>query len=160
MSTLIVDFPPHQRVSYAGVRSEKKKTVRFNPVIAIQYYHGPSASDARKLFYSNDEYTEMRDARARDVRDVNRQYRAIASGGLPPSAELEFTGLEGVLTSELVTKRLVRVNRVCRAVLMEQHMQDKSGECDPDMIAAASRHYSKNSTLRAARIAFCTAQDV
>lgn len=159
MSALIVDFPRFRRNSYADARLEDK-TVRFVSATEVQFYQQPDASDASKLYFSKDEYKAMRDARARDVQAVNRQYLLMSSGTSTQPADLDFTGLENILTKELTRKLLFRREQVSRAVLIEQRRQDVFGESNPDKIAAASQEVSKHSEQRAVKVAWCTAAEL
>lgn len=157
MSSLIVDFP-ERRTSSADTQAEAKR-VRFSPTARIQYFQGSEKSDSSRLYYSEDEYQEMKAARWRAIRNLHRRYLAMSSGERPIQ-DLEFTGLENFLNREIAQRMTNRRKALLRDVLLEQARQGGLGECDPTEIARVARHHSQSSVKRAEKIASFTLSQV
>lgn len=151
---ILVDFP-HGRNSYIPLDAERKGvTFSSTNLIQARHYRCPDETDTSKLFYRDEEYEAMRAERVQAVRDAHEAFHSNSS------QDLDFTGLENLLTPELVRKLLRRRNRVRRAVLAAQARQGERGEEDVNIIAWASYHHSKTSARQAAKIASFTAEEV
>lgn len=156
MSNLIVEFPRNRnrRHSSVDVETEKAKEVRFHPKREVQLYHLHPEFDPNEMFWTRDDYREMKATRARDVRDLYLRYLSPGENGdREEFPDAEFTGLENVLSQDLVARLENRRKRLFRAVLTEQAKQDETGECNPYKIADASKQFSEQSLQRAAIIA-------
>lgn len=167
MAHLIVELS-HARESSGGTRvkgQSKRERVRFSLESEVQFYQRPDERDKFMLYFSKNEYRAMKAERARDVLVLYRRYLlASIAGSDPPSSEEalgdpDLTGLENILTLELMQKLADQHRQVTHAVLYEQARQAAAGQRDPEKIANAAYHYSKWSRERAENIALTQRSD-
>ena len=147
MSGLIVDFP---QVSSRG-RIVRKK-VRFSSRSKMMYFECHDEDNSRNIWYSDDEYKDMKIANARAVHSVREKLNSMRSLHNSASNECVVTGIEKLLTTKLIMKSKASRRRHLNAVLGEQDRQHLEGECDAIKIALVSLNGSKWSTKTAQKI--------
>lgn len=152
MADLIVEFPKQRP-------SSVKKQVLIHPMSMVQVYASPEKSDASELYYSKDEYHEMKARRVHDVRAVHQRYLKLSSSK-EVIKDLDYTGLENCLSPELAERVVHRRGSIRRAVLLEQERQKLLGIYSPLEIAHVAQHYSRPSVRHARKLAALTARDV
>jgi hypothetical protein len=140
-TNLIVDFPqlednnlivgfPEDRESLSADTDVMRK-VQFS-TRSVMFFYDPQGQDSadnnKKMWYSDDEYNEMRSEFKRTLQKAQETYRCSLS--------------------QMDPMRVHNMNRV-RAVLDEQERQDRSGVYDSDRLASVSQRYSQWSRIRA-----------
>lgn len=163
MSNLIVEFSRRGRSSgNAQAEEEEVKQVRFALASEIQFYEGADEIDAPNLYFSKHEYMAMKVARSRDVRFVYQRFIMASTKENKDDLleDVDFTGLENVLTQELMQKLAERKKQVSRAVLFEQARQNAEGRREVEKIASAAHRYSKFAQKRAEKIASTNAEQL
>lgn len=131
------------------------KSVTISPVSFLRTFQVHEESGPAKLYYSSDEYEAMQAALASALQDIREWQNSGATNDLP-----DVTGLEGLLTPNLVRSVVVRRRDLLRSVLHEQARQRLSGDYNAEMVSLASRHYSNRSVQQARNIAALTAKKV
>ena len=154
-------------------KSKKASGVSFAKTIHIQFFQVPDDVDEREIWYSSEEYKDMKEKNRQAVMRVHRKLRTQSPSsstdddGISQSKSsnpttltlLEdecLTGIEHLLSVKIIKK--TRANKVecSNAVLQEQErlyyhnvsMEEESD--DPvDALACVSKHYSRWSTKRA-----------
>lgn len=143
----------------ANLEASVNKQVRIHPLSMLRVYHTPGESDASGLYYSNDEYDEMKARRAHDVRALHRKYLKLSSSK-EAIKDLDYTGLENCLTPELAERVAHLRDSIRCAVLLEQARQKQLGIHSPLEIAYVAQNYSRASVRYARKLGALTARDV
>ena len=149
MSDLIVDFPLKSSSSCAKT---KAKEVSFSAYSDLKYYESTNRERRSKLFYTSEEYQDMRFAN----REALRQVLLSSSTSSPDSADIAaaITGNEKALTPNIARKTMEAIVTCRRAVLNEQERQYNLGEQDPIKLARVSQEHSWKNSKRARQIGF------
>lgn len=125
-NNLIVEFPVNSEGSSADTDVMRK--VQFSTRSVMLVYDRQDSADKNKMWYSDNEYDEMRSEFKRTVQKA--QETCCYS------------------LSQMEPIRVHNMNRV-RAVLDEQKRQDRSGVYNSDRLASVSQRYSQWSRIRA-----------
>ena len=159
MPNLFVDFI-HRRRSSVNASDGTKKAVTFLPTVEIRSYKLSDESDSSKLYCTKDDFKKFERARERAVKKLHRRHLSLLSSSSSESQEtskelgciLLTTGLENILTPNIIEKSFEQTSAVRQAVFDEQKRQKESGYDDPEMIALVSRKHSAWGAQRVIRI--------
>ena len=156
MADLIVDFPSRARrdASSESSRRATSKSVSFSPEMTIQFYRGPTKAEDDKVRYTSDEYRKFKTDTRSAVRSIHRQYLALAAetGDADAFKGCDLTGLENLLTPELIRKTAARKWAHMCAVIGEQERQADEASEDADRLALVAGTSSGASRKRAMAI--------
>ena len=175
MTHLIVDFPSRRRGSIMRSsnkpeNNESKKvsgvSVSFAKSMHIQFFQAPDDVDESEIWYTSEEYKDMKESNRQAVVRVHRKLRTPSlstdddgSQSSKATTLLEDECLTGI--EHLLSVKIIKKVRACRkeclnAVLQVQDRlwQDNVGSMEEsddsvDVLASVSKHYSKWSTKRA-----------
>jgi len=163
MTNLIVDFPTQQRtVSRKSKRTFEQSlaqaapsapssasAVQFASEVTIRYYeHAIDAgADASDLYYTKEDYKSFKSQHKQDVRQM---IKIIESQDNEAFQKSVITGIENVLSRDLIKKTMARRADCVRAVLNEQDLQHDY--YDADRLAAASMQYSRAAVQKSVKI--------
>ena len=140
---LIVDFP-HNRA-----HPQNEPRVSFAD-IEINFVENLSYSNQRdSIWFSAEEMHSFRYQAALTVRTITSTMTMAEYAELHVKETSAFLGLENYLTQDAFRAIKHRKGAIQRAVLSEQHRQDRLGINDPDALASASQSVSDMSTRRA-----------
>ena len=164
---LIVDFPNLAarlpNVIEANEDEEAKASVHFDRTSTVVFFHTPDDIERSKMWYTAEDYTEMKQAVTRaSISARNKLPLSLSRSSScdsvrsTPSIILEddnddecLTGIEHLLSVKLIKKAYARRMQCLNAVLDEQERQRYWGKSNPDLLAQVSQYYSKCSTKRA-----------
>lgn len=141
MPERIADFPKNESVSIS-------KKVQFSTKIDVRIHEGYDEADASKLFYSEQDCRAMHKANEQAVIDVRMRLSTEDLEGF----DCFLTGIENLLTPEIMNTIMADMKQCRQAVLKEQMVQFHSGEYDPDKLAIVSRYHSMWAAKRARKI--------
>jgi hypothetical protein len=141
-----------------------KKVVQFSSTCDIRFYERNDQDYGSELFFSDVEEEAMTEAMYQAVEEVHTRRHELLLSSSTSSSSLEedvdddefgscsLTGIENLLSQDIVEKiERCRDECVC-AVLKEQASQASSGLIDPERLARVSRHHSKWSVKRSRKI--------
>ena len=135
-------------------KSKKASGVCFAKSMHVQFFQVPDDVDDSEIWYTSEEYDDMKETNRQAVVRVHRKLRTPSSTTLLEDECL--TGIEHLLSVKIIKK--TRANRVecSNSVLQEQdrlwyHNVGSMEESDDpvDALARVSKHYSRWSTKRA-----------
>jgi len=154
MSDLIVDFPGERGNSSMG--KSAGKTVQFATTNRLRVFEQSEEIDKSEIWYSKREFkaivisTQQAVQAARKITKMpSSTPECIASKLAFGNDTIDVTGIENLLTQNIIIKRKALKTQCWNAVLEEQERQHHSGEFDPHKLASASRYYSKKAARRA-----------
>ena len=153
MSPLIVDFP-----SSNSLESPKKKTVHFSISSKMMIFQAPDESDASSLWYSKEDYQDMKQDTKRAVLRAQKRLPTLASTDLESMNDVDvmgdavLTGIENLLTPNAIKRTKIRRRKCVQAVLEEQERQYYARVQDVGSIASASYLHSKPASRTARTI--------
>ena len=147
--------------------AKKASGVRFAKSMHIQFFQVPDDVDASEIWYTREEYDDMKETNRQTVIRVHRKLRTPSlstdeygsQSGKATTRLLEdecLTGIEHLLSVKIIKKVHACRKGCLNAVLQEQERlwQDNVGSMEEsddsvDVLASVSKHYSKWSTKRA-----------
>lgn len=170
MSALIVDFPQarhhlpsehHRRHRGSAKRPRKSRAVQFSSNCEVRFYTKPDVVDARELRYCDEDFRSFK--RRNQIEVLNFRARYAASASRKGAGEKDdgdddafqgcvLTGIEHLLTNDLIEKIIARKKGCVAALLEEQMRQRAAGYYDADGLARAVRPITKRSAMRAQKV--------
>ncbi len=158
MYDLIVPFPKQRCNSSIG-KQPGKKMVQFSPTSELLFFECVEHADMHKIWYTGSDLDSMKLATRQAVLEVHTMERSIRNrqtidenGTALDGDSCITTGIENMLTLEIMKKVRAAKERHRGSVLLEQAMQVASGECDPERLSNVSQYYSTWSVQRAVTI--------
>ena len=145
--------------------SKKASGVCFAKTMHIQFFQVPDDVDVSEIWYTSEEYNDMKETNRQAVIRIHRKLRiprlSTDDSSKPTTLFLEdefLTGIEHLLSIKIIKK--THANRVERsnAVLQVQErlwqhnvgsMEEEESDDSVDVLASVSKHYSRWSTKRA-----------
>ena len=141
--------------------AEKASGVRFAKSMHVQFFQVPDDVDASEMWYTSEEYDDMKETNRQTVIRVHMKLRtpSLSTDDKPTTRLLEdecLTGIEHLLSVKIIKKVHACRKECLNAVLqvqerLWQHNVGSMKESDDsvDVLASVSKHYSKWSTKRA-----------
>ena len=143
--------------------SKKASGVCFAKSMHVQFFQVPDDVDASEIWYTSEEYNDMKETNRQAVLRVHRKLRtprlSTDDSSKPTTLFLEdecLTGIEHLLSVKIIKKVHACRKECMNAVLQVQGRlwQDNVGSMEEsddsvDVLASVSKHYSKWSTKRA-----------
>ena len=159
MSDLIVPFPK-QRINRFFCKKPAEKMVQFSPTLDICFFQRiESNADKSKIWYTKKDTMAIKLATNRAIQEVHMKGEISTESCKKVNDVAEAlldsfctTGIENVLTPEIMRKVRAAKGRCRTSVLLEQERQDASGEYDPDRLASISQQCSVWSVQRSITI--------
>jgi len=143
--------------------SKKASGVCFAKSMHVQFFQVPDDVDASEIWYTSEEYNDMKETNRQAVVRVHRKLRipsiSTDDSSKPTTLFLEdecLTGIEHLLSVKIIKKTHANKVECSNAVLQEQerlwyHNVSMEEESDDQVnaLACVSKHYSRWSTKRA-----------
>jgi len=139
--------------------------VSFAAMSEAVYFQRYDESEHDAVWYRGDEYRNIRLDTKRAVERAHRLQRSSRAAGAGSAAvaedlvaRCELTGIENLLSVNIINKTRKTRAQCLEAVLEEQARQRRRGVCDPERLAAAARDHTQWSGKRAHTIALLQAR--
>ena len=152
-SDLIVDFPNSRTIS--------KKTVQFSLTSSMVIVSRVD-EDANDVWYTSKDYKGMRLATKLAVLRAQKKLLSISTSDLESMEDPDemgdaiVTGIENLLTPNIIRRTKARRNQCIQTVLQEQESQYRRRKFDPESLAHASYHHSRTAERNAWTIGLLT----
>ena len=155
MANLIVDFPcEHFDPCTNDDQGGRRLSVEFAETSEVVVVDRHSPSDAHNVWYSELDLDAMKSAHKRDVRDVHKRLHLLSLIDDDDSASsaqmeeelmdgMELFGIENLISSKLIRKKLSVRSQYSRAILEEQSRQNGSKVYDPCRLARVAHENSR-----------------
>ena len=143
--SLIVDFPKQPR----KLTRQRCVTFASEATVARIINHSSNDVQSHDLWYTSQEYKQMRRTRSQDIYTVIRAMQRPECQESPSSLHFNMIGVERYLSKEVLTETKLKRNACVNAVLDEQARQDNNMVLDPKALGDLSRKHSKWSVERA-----------
>mmetsp|Transcript_11564 Transcript_11564/g.25353 ORF Transcript_11564/g.25353 Transcript_11564/m.25353 type:complete len:158 (-) Transcript_11564:22-495(-) len=145
MSNLIVDFPNRHAESCSNARA-----VQFSQTEEIMFFERHAKSDATNIWYSIPDIEAMKIAQKRNIRDTHKRLSLLSlRDDMNFTEELDFFGIEKLLSPRLIKNRVALRIQHWRLVLAEQARQDDLNEHDPCRLACVAYTDNQQEARRA-----------
>ena len=145
MTELLVDFPSHRPTSTKRILFSKTSELKF-------VKHIGTMADTNKIWYPSKDYKAMRVELKKSVQGARKALDSFSSTNQGLVDGVIFTGVENLVTLEMIKRTQDRRDQHINAVLKEQGKQKSVGIYDADRLAHVSYQYSKSSGARAFEI--------